>query len=54
MQSQVRETVVRLMNELNPDGGGLSVMTFQRRTAKRIIKLIRELKPTVQVAVGVL
>jgi len=36
VQRQVRETVTRLVSELNPEIVGLSVMTFQRRTAGRI------------------
>ena len=49
---QVRETVTRLVRELNPTLIGLSVMTFQRRTAARVIELIRTLKPDVKIAVG--
>ena len=52
MQGEVRETVTRLMRELNPQLVGLSVMTFQRRTAGRIIELLRALKPDVRIAVG--
>ncbi len=49
---QVRDTVTRLMRESDPDVVGLSVMTFQRRTAGRITDLVRELKPGVKVVVG--
>jgi len=52
VQQQVRETVERLIRETSPDVVGLSVMTFQRKTARKIIDLIRELKPNVKVAVG--
>jgi anaerobic magnesium-protoporphyrin IX monomethyl ester cyclase len=52
VQQQVRETVERLVSELSPDVVGLSVMTFQRKTAKKIIDLVRQLKPNVRVAVG--
>jgi anaerobic magnesium-protoporphyrin IX monomethyl ester cyclase len=52
VQDRVRETVERLVAEHNPDVVGLSVMTFQRKTAKKIIDLVRELKPDVRVAVG--
>ncbi len=52
VQQRVRETVTRLVRELNPDIVGLSVMTFQRRTAGRIIELVRSLKPDVNIAVG--
>jgi anaerobic magnesium-protoporphyrin IX monomethyl ester cyclase len=49
---EVRETVTQLVRETNPKVVGLSVMTFQRRTAARIIDLIRTLKPDVKVVVG--
>src|ERR1700758_4849018 len=49
---RVWETVRRLVRELDPDLVGLSVMTFQRRTAARIIDLMRALKPSVKVVVG--
>jgi radical SAM superfamily enzyme YgiQ (UPF0313 family) len=52
VQRRVRETVTRLVRELNPTVVGLSIMTFQRRTAARIIDLIRALKPDVKIAVG--
>jgi radical SAM superfamily enzyme YgiQ (UPF0313 family) len=48
----VRETLVRLIQEFNPDVIGLSVMTFQRRTAARIIGLARALRPSVKIVVG--
>lgn len=51
-QERVRETVERLVREHQPDVVGLSVMTFQRKTAKKIIDFIRTLKPDVRVAVG--
>ena len=35
-QSSVRHTVQRLVAEIRPDVIGLSVMTFQRSTARRI------------------
>jgi len=52
VQDRVRETVERLVREVSPDVVGLSVMTFQRKTAKKIIDLIRVLKPNVRIAVG--
>ena len=52
VQSSVRRTVERLVHDLQPDLVGLSVMTFQRVTARRIISLIRSVKPDVRVAVG--
>jgi anaerobic magnesium-protoporphyrin IX monomethyl ester cyclase len=48
----VRETVTRLVAEHRPDVVGLSVMTFQRRTAERIVRLLRSLKPEVKIVVG--
>src|ERR1700686_1331400 len=42
---RVRDTVTRLLHEFNPDVVGLSIMTFQRRTAARIIGLVRALRP---------
>ena len=52
VQSRVRETVERLVRERPPDVVGLSVMTFQRHTAHRIIELIRRLAPRSYVVVG--
>ncbi|MGO8795792.1 MAG: B12-binding domain-containing radical SAM protein [Candidatus Sulfotelmatobacter sp.] len=49
---KVRETVTRLLRELNPEVVGLSIMTFQRRTAGRIIDLVRSLRPGVKIVVG--
>jgi anaerobic magnesium-protoporphyrin IX monomethyl ester cyclase len=49
---QVRETVTQLVRELNPEVVGLSIMTFQRRTAGRIIDLVRALRPGVKIVVG--
>src|SRR5260370_22998648 len=51
-QRTVRETVTRLVREIDPELVGLSVMTFQRRTAGRIMELIRSLKPNVKTVVG--
>ena len=51
-QQNVRETVERLVHQIQPDVVGLSVMTFQRKTARKIIDLICSLKPGVRVAVG--
>jgi radical SAM superfamily enzyme YgiQ (UPF0313 family) len=51
-QSTVRSTVTGLVEELQPDLVGLSVMTFQRGTARRIISLVRSIKPDVRIAVG--
>src|SRR5438270_6125849 len=52
VQHRVRETVTRLVRELNPEVVGLSIMTFQRRTAGRIIDLVRSLRPGVKIAIG--
>src|ERR1700719_3250048 len=49
---QVRETVTRLVRETDPEVVGLSIMTFQRRTAGRIIDLVRALRPGVKIVVG--
>ncbi len=51
-QSSVRSTVERLVAEIRPDVVGLSVMTFQRSTARRIIALIRAMMPDVRIVVG--
>jgi radical SAM superfamily enzyme YgiQ (UPF0313 family) len=40
------------MKKIQPDLVGLSVMTFQRRTAKKIIELVRSLRPSARVVVG--
>ena len=52
VQDRVRATVEALVREHQPDMVGLSVMTFQRRTAKKIIDLVRNLRPSALVAVG--
>jgi radical SAM superfamily enzyme YgiQ (UPF0313 family) len=52
VQASVRRTIERLISSIEPDLVGLSVMTFQRRTARRIISLIRSIRPRVRVAVG--
>ena len=51
-QSSVAPTVTRLMRDLDPDVVGLSIMTFQRRTALRLITLIRAIKPGVVIVAG--
>ncbi|MBA3887483.1 MAG: B12-binding domain-containing radical SAM protein [Acidobacteria bacterium] len=52
VQDRVAHTVERLMREHDPDLVGLSVMTFQRRTALRLVRLIRAIKPGVTVVAG--
>jgi len=52
VQQRVRATIERLLDEIQPDLVGLSVMTFQRNTAKKIIDLLRSLKPDLRLVVG--
>jgi radical SAM superfamily enzyme YgiQ (UPF0313 family) len=52
VQKRVRETVERLVREIQPDVVGMSVMTFQRHTAMKIILLVRKLRPAARVVVG--
>jgi len=51
-QGKVRETVEKLVRELQPDLVGLSVMTFQRKTAFKVIDLVRALRPQARIVVG--
>jgi radical SAM superfamily enzyme YgiQ (UPF0313 family) len=52
VEREVRATVERLLRDEAPDVVGLSVMTFQRRTARRIIDLVRAARPQARVVVG--
>ena len=52
IQQRVRATIQRLMEEIQPELVGLSVMTFQRKTAGKIIELLRSLRPAVRIVVG--
>jgi anaerobic magnesium-protoporphyrin IX monomethyl ester cyclase len=52
VQRRVRETVERLVRETAPDVVGLSVMTFQRHTARKIAALVRALRPSARIVVG--
>jgi radical SAM superfamily enzyme YgiQ (UPF0313 family) len=52
VQDKVRQTIERLVSEIRPDVVGLSVMTFQRKTAKKVINLVRSLRPEARVVVG--
>ena len=52
VQKTVRETLSRLLLEIAPDVVGLSVMTFQRKTARKIIDLIRKLVPRTVIVAG--
>jgi radical SAM superfamily enzyme YgiQ (UPF0313 family) len=51
-QSSVKRTLERLVAARQPDVVGLSVMTFQRSTARRIIAFVRSLLPDVRIVVG--
>ena len=51
-QRDVRGTVERLLHTHRPDIVGLSIMTFQRRTAQRIAALVRALAPDARLVVG--
>ena len=51
-QRCVRQTVEQLVRDFYPQVVGLSVMTFQRRTACKIIQLVRSLRGNVRVVVG--
>jgi anaerobic magnesium-protoporphyrin IX monomethyl ester cyclase len=51
-QARVRQTVIEIVRTFQPDIVGLSVMTFQRKTAKRIIALVRQLLPRSRIVVG--
>ena len=52
VHGRVRETVTELVRTLEPDLVGLSVMTFQRLTAQRIVTLVRRLRPAATIVVG--
>jgi len=49
---RVRATIEKLFRDFAPTVVGLSVMTFQRRTAERVVQLARTLEPKVKVVVG--
>ena len=52
VQDRVVPAVERLMRQHDPDVVGLSIMTFQRRTALRLIRIIRAIKPDVTIVAG--
>jgi radical SAM superfamily enzyme YgiQ (UPF0313 family) len=52
VQDRVAATVERLMRTIDPELVGMSVMTFQRRTALALIRLIRRIKAHVPIVVG--
>jgi radical SAM superfamily enzyme YgiQ (UPF0313 family) len=51
-QRAVPQTISRLIDDHQPDVVGLSVMTFQRKTARRVIALVRERRPAAVIVVG--
>ena len=51
-QRSVRDVIASLVRERQPDVVGLSVMTFQRATALRVARFIRQLRPQAHVVVG--
>ena len=51
-QADVPGAIRRLMAVHTPDVVGLSVMTFQRKTAFKVIALVRALRPGVTIVVG--
>ena len=51
-QGRVAETVDRLLADRAPDVVGLSVMTFQRRTALRLVARIHERRPAAVIVAG--
>jgi anaerobic magnesium-protoporphyrin IX monomethyl ester cyclase len=52
VQSSVRATIERLVRDVAPDVVGLSVMTFQRRTALTVARLVRLLRPSARIVAG--
>ena len=52
VHGRVRETIERLVRDFQPDLVGLSIMTFQRRTAQKLAALIRSLAPSATIVVG--
>src|SRR4026209_1590890 len=52
VQRSVVATVTRRATELRPGVVGLSVMTFQRKSARKVIALVRALRPQAVIVVG--
>ncbi len=52
VQDRVGQTVEQLVRQQDPDVVGLSIMTFQRRTARQIVRLVRALKASAKIVVG--
>jgi anaerobic magnesium-protoporphyrin IX monomethyl ester cyclase len=51
-QRSVAATVERLVRDCEPDVIGLSVMTFQRPTALKLVRLLRTLRPQAHIVAG--
>jgi radical SAM superfamily enzyme YgiQ (UPF0313 family) len=51
-QANVRETIEKFVGDIKPDIVGMSVMTFQRKTALKIATLLHLLKPNIRIVVG--
>jgi radical SAM superfamily enzyme YgiQ (UPF0313 family) len=52
VQRRVPETITSLIAARQPDVVGLSIMTFQRHTAKKVVALLRTLCPSARIVVG--
>lgn len=52
VQDRVPQVVRELARKIQPELVGLSVMTFQRQTARKIIRLFRELCPQTPIVAG--
>src|SRR5262249_28812303 len=52
VQRSLRDTISGLIQTKPPDVVGLSVMTFQRKTAHKVIALVRKLRPEASIVVG--
>jgi len=52
VQDRVLPTVERLMRQHRPQVVGLSVMTFQRRTALRLVRFLRSIDPSITIVAG--
>jgi len=52
VQRSVAQTVSSLVARLPPDVVGLSIMTFQRHTARKLVALLRGLCPSARIVVG--
>src|SRR3954453_19077140 len=52
VQTSMWPTHQRLVRDIEPDVVGLSVMTFQRRTALEVARFLRGLRPQLKIVVG--